>query len=230
MLHWQSFDLGGLLLTKGFALDLGPGFATVVGLTLSLGLRLLAIGKRGSGWLASGRKCRHKRPPQNPGEEIDGHAARQYAGEVAVTNHKSLLQTGTTRCREGVTGSRSPMMRPKTLPDSQSHTGKTRRSLNHHWRAESRHTPPKLRIARPGSFVMAFSASENKRSHRPHQHVSAIGLRQHGHSPLMSAKNAHVVTIARDLVREGDPPESGLPTPEGEQKKFSRCPVAPIFG
>src|SRR5262249_24092954 len=70
-------------------------------------------------------------------------------GEVAVTNHQSLLQTGTTRCRDGVTGSRSPMMRPKTLPDSQAHTGKTRRSLSHHWSAESRHTPPKLRIARP---------------------------------------------------------------------------------
>src|SRR6516165_8106908 len=64
MLHRQSFDLGGLLLTKGFALDLGPGFATVVGLTLSLGLCLLAAGKRGSGWLASGRKCSHRRPPQ----------------------------------------------------------------------------------------------------------------------------------------------------------------------
>jgi hypothetical protein len=49
---------------------------------------------------------------------------RQYAGEVAVTSHKSLLQTGTTRSREGVTGSGSPLMRPKTLPGSESHTGR----------------------------------------------------------------------------------------------------------
>lgn len=35
------------------------------------------------------------------------------------------------------------------LPDSQSHTGKTRRSLSHHWSAELRRTPPKLNIARP---------------------------------------------------------------------------------
>jgi len=50
--------------------------------------------------------------------------------------------------REVVTGSGSPVMRPKTLPDSQSHTGKTRKSLSHHWSAEPRDTPPKLRIAR----------------------------------------------------------------------------------
>jgi hypothetical protein len=33
-----------------------------------------------------------------------------------VTDHQSLLQTGTTRSREGVSGSGSPVMRPKTLP------------------------------------------------------------------------------------------------------------------
>jgi len=41
---------------------------------------------------------------------------RRCAGEVAVTNHKSMLQTGTTRSRQGVTGSGSPVMRPKHSP------------------------------------------------------------------------------------------------------------------
>jgi hypothetical protein len=47
MLHGQSFDLGGLLLTKDFALDLGPGFATVVSLAVSLSF--LGAGRRGGG-------------------------------------------------------------------------------------------------------------------------------------------------------------------------------------
>src|SRR5262245_57663221 len=67
-----------------------------------------------------------------PREKRGGKEKRQCAGEVAVTNHKSLLQTGTTRSREGVPGSGSPVMRPKTLPDSESHTGKTPGSLSHH--------------------------------------------------------------------------------------------------
>ena len=75
------------------------------------------------------------------------YARRQCAGESAVM--KSLLQTGTTRFRQGITGSGSPVMRPKTLPDSESHTGKTSRSLSHQRSAESRHTPPALRITRP---------------------------------------------------------------------------------
>src|SRR6266481_3369233 len=104
MLHGQRFDLGGLLPTKGFALGLGPGLATVVGSALGLRLRWLAAGGRGRGWLASGRRCRHGRTPRKrKGEGIGGHAPRQCAGESAGTN--SLLQTGTTRCREGVTGS-----------------------------------------------------------------------------------------------------------------------------
>ena len=40
------------------------------------------------------------------------------------------------------------MMRPKTLPDSESHTGKTRKSLCHQSQTESRHTPPPPRIPR----------------------------------------------------------------------------------
>ena len=64
-------------------------------------------------------------------KEEDGHAARQCAGEAAVIDN-SLLQTGTTRSREGVTGSGSPVMGPKALPGSESHAGKTRKSLRHH--------------------------------------------------------------------------------------------------
>ena len=48
-----------------------------------------------------------------------------------VGRDKSGLQTGTTRARDGVPGSGSPMMRPKTLPDSKSSTGKTPKSLSH---------------------------------------------------------------------------------------------------
>src|SRR5215469_18928430 len=62
MLHGQRFDLGGLFLTKGFAFGLGPGLATVVGLAVCLSLR--AAGRRGGGWLASDRRCRHRRTPR----------------------------------------------------------------------------------------------------------------------------------------------------------------------
>ena len=131
MLHGQRFDVGGLLLTTDFALDLGPCFATVIGLTLGLSLSLLAAGRRGGGWWLSGRRCGHGRTPQKRrGEGIGGRTTRQCAGESA--GKRSRLQTGTTRSREGVTGSGSPVMRPKTLPGSESHTGKTRRSLSHH--------------------------------------------------------------------------------------------------
>ena len=50
---------------------------------------------------------------------------------------------------EGVSGSGSPMMRPKTLPGSESHAGKTPKSLCHQSQTESRHTPPRPKIARP---------------------------------------------------------------------------------
>src|SRR5262249_24697419 len=39
-------------------------------------------------------------------------------------------------------------MRPKTLPDSESHAGKTRWSLTTIRQPESRHTPPRVKIAR----------------------------------------------------------------------------------
>src|SRR6516162_10320489 len=105
----------------------------VIGFALGLGLSLFAAGRSGGGWLASARRCRHGKPPEKGrGEGIGVHAPRPCAGEVAVISHQSLLQTGTTRSREGVTGSGSPVMRPKTLPDSESHTGKAPRSLNHH--------------------------------------------------------------------------------------------------
>src|SRR5205809_7719955 len=129
MLHGQGFDLGGLLLTQDFALDLGPGFATVVSLAVSLSF--LGAGRRGGGCFASGRRCSHGRTPRKrKGEGIGGHTQKQCAGESART--KSVLQTGTTRSWDGVSGSGSPVMRPKALPNSESHTGKTRRSLSHH--------------------------------------------------------------------------------------------------
>src|SRR5213080_1637967 len=97
MLHGQRVDLGGLFLTNGFALDLGPGFAPLVGLAVGLSLSLLAAGGRGGGWLVSGRRCSHGRTLHKRREEgIVGHAPGQFAGEVAVTNHKSYLQTETT--------------------------------------------------------------------------------------------------------------------------------------
>src|SRR5262245_10685821 len=88
----------------------------------------------------------------------EGHAAGRCAGEVAVTDHRSLLQTGTARSRDGVTGTGSPVLGPKPLPGSGSDTGKTRRSLSHHGSAEPRRTPPALRVARPrflGDGVLA---------------------------------------------------------------------------
>jgi hypothetical protein len=38
MLHGQRFDLGSLLLMTGFALELGPGLATLIGLAVVLSL------------------------------------------------------------------------------------------------------------------------------------------------------------------------------------------------
>ena len=52
VLHGQGFDLGGLLLTAGLALGLGPGLATLVSLAVGLSLGLLAAGGRAeeAGW------------------------------------------------------------------------------------------------------------------------------------------------------------------------------------
>src|SRR6516162_5448907 len=84
MLHGQSFDVAGLLLTTGFALALGPCFATVIGLTLGLSLSLLAAGSRGGGGWLSGRRCGHGRTPQKRrGEGIGGRTTRPCAGESA---------------------------------------------------------------------------------------------------------------------------------------------------
>ena len=144
VLHGQGLDLGGLPLPQGFALDLGPGLATAVG----LGLIRLAAGSRGGGWWVSGRRFGHGRTPQKrKGEGIGGRTPRRCAGESA--GRRSRLQAGTTRSRDGVTGSGSPVMGPKTLPDSESDTGKTPGSLTTIRQPESRHTPPRLKIARP---------------------------------------------------------------------------------
>src|SRR5262245_20074180 len=59
---------------------------------------------------------------------------------------------------ERVTGPGSPLMRPKTLPNSECDSGKAPRGLNHQRSAESRHAPPALRVARPrflGDGVLA---------------------------------------------------------------------------
>jgi hypothetical protein len=153
-LHGQSFDLGGLPLTTGFALELGPTFAAVIGLAVVL--TFLEVGRRG-GWLASGRECSQGRTPRKgKGEGIGGPAPRRCAGESAGT--RARLQTGTTRCRDGVTGSGSPLMGPKTLPGSESPTGKTQWSLSHHGSTESRHTPSRLKMTQPrflGDGVLA---------------------------------------------------------------------------
>src|SRR5947209_4552427 len=131
MLHGQSFHLGGLLLAEGFALGLGPGFAPLVSLAVGLSLSLLGARGRRGGWFASGRRCSHGRTPRTRRTEgIGGHAARQCAGEAAVI--KVTVANGNHATREGVSGSGSPVMRPKTLPGSESHTGKTPRSLGHH--------------------------------------------------------------------------------------------------
>src|SRR5262249_22894160 len=122
-------DPGDLPLVKGFTLGLGPSLASVVGLAVGLGL--LGAGRRRGGWSASGRRCRHGRTPrEREGGGIGGPAPRPCAGEAAGKD--SLLQRGTTRRREGVPGAGSPVRRPKTLPDSESHTGKTPRRLSHH--------------------------------------------------------------------------------------------------
>src|SRR5262249_5833329 len=52
VLHGQGLDPAGLLLTTGFALGLGAGFATAVG--LALGLSSLAAARRGGAWWVSG--------------------------------------------------------------------------------------------------------------------------------------------------------------------------------
>src|ERR1700719_5429772 len=114
VLHGQGFDLGGLPLPKGFALDLGPGLATAEGPAVGLALIRLAAGSRGGVWWVSGRRFGHGRTPQKrKGEGSGGHAPRQCAGESAGI--RSRLQTGTTRARDGDTGSGSPVMGPKTL-------------------------------------------------------------------------------------------------------------------
>src|SRR5262249_8621483 len=45
-----------------FALDLGPGFATVAGAAVGIGLGLLGAGRRGGGGLGLGRGCRQPMP------------------------------------------------------------------------------------------------------------------------------------------------------------------------
>src|ERR1043166_7368650 len=90
MVHGQRFELGGLLLTAGFALGLGPGLATVIGLAGGAGPGLGAAGG-GGGWLAfgsPGSRCRHGgTPPKERGDRgTRAPAPRQCAGESAGTS------------------------------------------------------------------------------------------------------------------------------------------------
>src|ERR1700730_4260953 len=115
MLHGQSFDVGGLLLTEGFALGLGPGLATVVSPAVGLSLGLLAAGKRGS-WLASNRRCSHGGAPKKRREERGGigePAPRRCAGEVGVTSHQLTVANGNHAIREGIPGQGPPALRPQ---------------------------------------------------------------------------------------------------------------------
>jgi hypothetical protein len=64
MLEGQRLDVGSLLLAKGFALVLCPGFTAVIGLALGLGLNALGAEGRGGSGLASGRSCGHGRTPR----------------------------------------------------------------------------------------------------------------------------------------------------------------------
>src|SRR5262249_54856734 len=91
---------------SGFALVLGPGFPTAVGLALGLSRSVLGAGWRGRGWWVPGRRCSHARTPQKrEGEGSGGHGPRRWAGGAA--GRRSRLQTGTTRpgrsARVGVT-------------------------------------------------------------------------------------------------------------------------------
>jgi hypothetical protein len=68
----------------------------------------------------------YKEPP--PGRLLSAHhTPRQCAGESAETS-QCYKREPRDRGKDPP-GSGSPMMRPKTLPDSKSHTGKTPRSL-----------------------------------------------------------------------------------------------------
>jgi len=87
-----------------------------------------------------------------------------------VGRAKSVLQTGTTRTREGISGSGSPMMRPKTLPGSESHTGKTPRSLSHHSPARvETHTATTQDSSTPVPWRWRSRGARIIGSHRPTQ-------------------------------------------------------------
>jgi hypothetical protein len=119
VLHGQGFDPGGLPLLTGFALDLGPGLAPVVGLAVGLRLGLLGAGRQVGVWLSVPSwedSVKNRR-----GKGSGGHAPRRCAGEAAETNHESRLQKGTTGPgRSPPARSGSPVMGPKTSP-AQSH-------------------------------------------------------------------------------------------------------------
>src|SRR5262249_55626434 len=73
---------------------------------------------------------------------------RPCAGEAVVTNHKQVLQAGPTRSQEvsariGVTSDEA-----ENAPRLKVTYGKDSKESNHQSQTESRHTPPRLKIAR----------------------------------------------------------------------------------
>src|SRR5262249_18535850 len=135
------------------------------------------------------------------GEGIGRYAARQCAGEGAVINHQSLLQTGTTDPGRspwiGVTSDEA-----ETLPDSESHTGKTPKSLSHHSparvethtaRAQDSSTPVPWRWRSRGARIIG--------SHRP-RHPPTVGVTR-------SAATAAVSPLGSTAGHMFEPSHSG---------------------
>src|SRR5262245_23804366 len=168
MLHGQRFELGGLLVTKGFALGLGPGFATVVGLAVGLSLSLRAAGRRGGGWLASDRRCRHRRTPQKredrrgdrrpcPEAVCGGGGSDKSQITVAHGNHTSA---GRSR-RIGVTSDgaeNAPRLRVLYGEDSkESEPPLKRRAKTHTARTQDSSTPVPERWRSRGARIRESS-------------------------------------------------------------------------
>src|SRR5262245_54482565 len=75
--------------------------------------------------------------------------ARRGAGEAAVTSQQITVESGNHASRENVTGSGSPVMRPKTLPNSGCDSGKASREPNPPVQRRVKTHTATRRIARP---------------------------------------------------------------------------------
>jgi hypothetical protein len=112
-------------------------------------------------WVLLGAQEPLPRPPPC----LPGWSASVYqplcAGEPAVTNHKSVLQAGTTRSQYP-SGSGSPVMRPKRSPVQVANGGDSKESEPPLTRRVKTHTATSQDSSTPGSLAMAFSRSGNK--------------------------------------------------------------------